>query len=241
MKLLDKAIKNHKYLVFLDFEGTQYSHEMIAIGAVLATLNRKGEIKRLKKGYKAFVLAKNKIGTFVENLTGINQAILDKQGIPFSKAMKELREYCGSAFMKCSFVTFGNHDMKILGQSFSYNLDSPKEIIAQIQHNFLDFSQFISTFTKDSHNNPYSLTNYCAHYYVNREGIEHDPLYDAINLAKLYDAFVKSPDIVLEDYLNNLNRLPHLPQPIKTVITKLSSGETVTAEEYKSIAEEYLK
>ena len=241
MKLLDKAIKNHKYLVFLDFEGTQYSHEMIAIGAVLATLNRKGEIKRMKKGYKAFVLAKNKIGTFVENLTGINQAILDKEGVSFAKAMKGLREYCGSAFMKATFVTFGNHDMKILGQSFSYNLDSPKEIIAQIQHNYLDFSQFVSTFTKDSHNNPYSLSNYCAHYYVDREGIEHDPLYDAINLAKLYDAFVRSPDIVLEDYLVTLSRMPHIPQPIKEVITKLTNGENVTSEEYKNITKEYLK
>lgn len=241
MKLLDKAIKNHKYLVFLDFEGTQYSHEMIAIGAVLATLNRKGEIKRMKKGYKAFVLAKNKIGTFVENLTGINQAILDKEGVSFAKAMKGLREYCGSAFMKATFVTFGNHDMKILGQSFSYNLDSPKEIIAQIQHNYLDFSQFVSTFTKDSHNNPYSLSNYCAHYYVDREGIEHDPLFDAINLAKLYDAFVRSPDIVLEDYLVTLSKMPHIPQPIKEVITKLSNGEDVTSEEYKNITKEYLK
>ena len=241
MKLLDKAIKNKKYLVFLDFEGTQYSHEMIAIGAVLATLNRKGEIKRLKKGYKAYVLSKNKIGTFVENLTGINQALLDKKGVSFSKAMKDFREYCGSAFTKCTFVTFGNHDMKILGQSFSYNLDSPKEIIAQIQHNYLDFSQFISTFTKDSHNNPYSLSNYCAHYYVDREGIEHDPLYDAINLAKLYDAFVKNPDIVLEDYLNNLTRMPHLPQPIKAVITKLSNGEDVSSEAFKEITKEYLK
>lgn len=241
MKLLDKAIKGHKYLVFLDFEGTQYSHEMIAIGAVLATLNRKGEIKRMKKGYKAFVLAKNKIGTFVENLTGINQELLDKEGISFAKAMKGLREYCGSAFLKCSFVTFGNHDMKILGQSFSYNLDTPKDVIAQIQHNYLDFSQFISTFTKDNHNNPYSLSNYCAHYFVSREGIEHDPLYDAINLAKLYDAFVKNQDIVLEDYLNNLNRMPHMPYPIKEVINRLTKGETVSAEDYKHITEEYLK
>ena len=241
MKLLDKAIKNHKYLVFLDFEGTQYSHEMIALGAVLATLDRKGQIKRLKKGFKVYVLAKNKIGTFVENLTGINQSKLDKEGVSFAQALKGLREYCGTAFNHCTFVTFGNHDMKILGQSFSYNLDTPKDLVAQIQHNYLDFSQFISTFTKDSHNNPYSLSNYCAHYYVSREGIEHDPLYDAINLAKLYDAFVKNPDIVLEDYLNNLNRMPHLPQPIKTVITKLSNGEDVSADEYKEITKEYLK
>ena len=241
MKLLQNAIKKHKYLVFLDFEGTQYSHEMIAIGAVLATLDHKGCIKRLKKGYKAYVLAKNKIGPFVEKLTGINQELLDKKGVSFAKAMNDFRDYCGSAFTKCTFVTFGNHDMKILNQSFSYNLDAPKDIINQIQHNYLDFSNFISTFTKDSNGNPYSLSNYCAHYYVDREGIEHDPLFDAINLANLYNGFIKSPDLVLEDYLVTLSKMRHLPVPIKEVIDRLSRGEDVTSEEYKEIAKEYLK
>ena len=241
MKLLDKAIKNHKYLVFLDFEGTQYSHEMIAIGAVLATLDRKGQIKRLKKGYKAYVLAKNKIGTFVENLTGITQPLLDSKGVSFPQALKGLREYCGSAYTHCTFVTFGNHDMKILNESYAHNLDTPKDLVQQIQHNYLDFSAFISNFVKDSHGNPYSLSNYCAHFYLNREGIEHDPLYDAINLAKLYDGFVRSPELVLEDYLVTLSKMPHLPVPIKTVIDRLSKGETVTADDYKEIAKEYLK
>ena len=241
MKLLQKAIKNHKYLVFLDFEGTQFTHEMIAVGAVLATLDKKGQIKRLKNGFKEYVLAKNKIGGFVEQLTGINQELLDKKGISFAKAMQNLRNYCGSAFKSATFITFGNHDLKILSQSFAYNIDSPKDIISQIQHNYLDFSNFISTFVKDSHNNPYSLSNYCAHFYVEREGIEHDPMYDAINLAKLYDAFVRSPELVLEDYLVVLNKTPHLPPPVSNVINRLTKGETVTAEDYKNIAEDYLK
>ena len=86
MKKLLNALKGRKHICFLDFEGTQYSHEMIALGAVLATLTRKGEIKRLKKGFKVYVIAKNKIGTFVENLTGITQSTLDREGVSFTQA-----------------------------------------------------------------------------------------------------------------------------------------------------------
>ena len=41
--------------------------------------------------------------------------------------------------------------------------------------------------------------------------------------------------------LNNLNRMPHMPYPIKEVVNRLTKGETVTAEDYKHITEEYLK
>ena len=40
--------------------------------------------------------------------------------------------------------TFGNHDMRILSQSISYNFDFPKEIVSQIQKNYFDYSVFIS-------------------------------------------------------------------------------------------------
>ena len=35
MKRVLKNFKGHKHLLFMDFEGTQFSHEMIAFGAVM--------------------------------------------------------------------------------------------------------------------------------------------------------------------------------------------------------------
>ena len=49
MKKFDKLLKGHKNIVFLDFEGTQFSHEMIAIGAIATTIDRNGRIKKAKK------------------------------------------------------------------------------------------------------------------------------------------------------------------------------------------------
>ena len=48
MKKFERLLKGHKSLVFLDFEGTQFSHEMIAIGAVHAVIDRHGYIKKSK-------------------------------------------------------------------------------------------------------------------------------------------------------------------------------------------------
>ena len=46
MKILDRKLRKKRTLVFVDLEGTGFSHEMIEIGAYLATLNEDGTIKR---------------------------------------------------------------------------------------------------------------------------------------------------------------------------------------------------
>lgn len=58
MQKLMKRIEDAKYLVFLDLEGTQESHEMIAIGAVIYSLKDKTLGKRAKP-FKYYVKSKN--------------------------------------------------------------------------------------------------------------------------------------------------------------------------------------
>ena len=112
MKKLAKILKGHKYLCFMDFEGTQISHEMIALGAVLCTLDKKGNIKKEKESFKIYVKPKNKVGNFVTKLTGITDEQLAKEGVSFNKAMNDFKKYCGMAFKKTTFLTFGNHDAR---------------------------------------------------------------------------------------------------------------------------------
>ena len=240
MKKLKKLLKNHKYICFLDFEGTQFSHEMIAYGAVLVTLDKNGNIKRHKYPIKYLVKSKNKVGHYVENLTGITNQELDKVGIPFSKAMKELKRYCGLAFSRCSFMTFGTHDMRILSQSVSYNLDSPLDITTIIQKNFIDFQSVISEFVKDDNNNPYSLANYLKVFNINFDGVEHDPKDDAKNLMLLYKAFMEDKDTLLREYLKVLGKLNHLPDPVRLAVKKLAAGEDVKSEEFVELAKGYI-
>ena len=241
MKKLLNSLAGRRYICFLDFEGTQFSHEMIAYGAVMTTINNKGEIKTVKKPIKYYVRAKNKIGKVVEDMTGITDKILLEKGVSFSDAIRALKKYCGLHFQKTTFITFGNHDMRILGNTVSYNLGAPTEITKVIHKNHVDLQAIISEFIKDPNNNPYSLENYLKVFSIPFEGIEHDPEWDAVNLMKLYEAFLKNKDIVLDEYLKVLTKVSHLPLPIKESIKKLATGEDVTSQEFIALAEEYIK
>ena len=95
MKKFERLLKGHKSLVFLDFEGTQFSHEMIAIGAVHAVIDRHGYIKKSKKPFRIYVKAHNRVGKIVTDLTGITEDMLKQKGVTFFTAMSELRKYVG--------------------------------------------------------------------------------------------------------------------------------------------------
>ncbi len=241
MKKLEKLLKGHKHICFLDFEGTQYSHEMIAIGAVMASLDKSGKIKKMKEPFKIYVKAHNKIGKYVVNLTGITEEVLEAQGVSFAQAMDALKKYCGLNFKKASFITFGNHDMRIISQSIVYNFNAPKEICSQIQKNYIDYQAFIAEFVKDEKGNPLSLVHNCEKFNVSEAGKAHEPDIDAINLANLYNAFLEHIDLVKEEYVKSLKFLNHLPGPIRKTIMKLSNGEDVTKTDFDKYVEEYLQ
>ena len=240
MKKFERLLKGHKSLVFLDFEGTQFSHEMIAIGATQVVIDRHGYIKKHKKPFRIYVKAHNRVGKIVTDLTGITDDMLKQKGVSFFTAMSELKKYCGLSFKKSSFITFGNHDMKILSSSISYSFDFPKEIVQCIQQNYIDFSAFIGEFMRDDKGNPLSLIKYCDAFGVPQAGPAHDPAVDAENLAWLYDATMRKSAILVDEYKKVLKSFNHFPSPVSNVIKKLANDENVTAEEFEKEIKDYL-
>lgn len=241
MKELEKHIQHKRTLCFLDLEGTQFSHEMIALGAVKVDLYNDMTIKKYHKGYYSLVRAKNKIGNVVTNLTGITEEMIKKDGKPFRVVIKELKEYLGRAFTKTVFVTFGNHDLRILAQSLAYNLDVPKDDVHLIIKHSFDLSDFISTFVKDENGNTYSLSNMLKVFNVEFKGTQHNAYADALNLAYLYDAFLKNRNVVKDEYKKVLFKMRHLPAPIQNLITKLSKGESVSPNDFDALIEDSIK
>lgn len=241
MKKIERLLKGRNYVLFLDFEGTQFSHEIIAIGAVLCTLNKKNEIKAYKEPFRALVKAKNKIGNYVTDLTKITEEMLKKHGVSFNDALLNLKKYLGLKWKKCLFVAYGTHDLRMLNQSVAYNFQFPKEFIQQIQHNYLDFAGFIDDFIRDDKGNPLSLIHSCELFGVQMMEPAHDPVSDAVNLARLFDSFVKKSDIVKEQFKKAVMHTNHLPDPIKAIVNKLNNGEAVTPEDYDSFVKDYLK
>ncbi|HHT66826.1 MAG TPA: exonuclease domain-containing protein [Erysipelotrichaceae bacterium] len=240
MKKFNRLLKGHKSLVFLDFEGTQFSHEMIAIGALHATIDSRGFIKKTKKPFKIYVKPHNRVGKFVTDLTGITDDMLKEKGVSFQTAMNDLKKYCGLSFKKSSFITFGNHDMRILSSSASYSFDFPKDIVQNIQKNYIDFSAFINEFMKDEKGNSLSLVKYCEAFGVKEAGPAHDPAVDAQNLAWLYDASMRNTNLLMEEYKKVLRNFNHFPEPVSKMVRKLADGEDVTYLEFEDSLKKYL-
>ena len=160
MQALEKILKGRKSLCFIDLEGTQFSHEMIAIGAVKVDVRRDGSIKKIHRGYYTLVKPKSRIGKVVTDLTGITEKDVKEKGVPFRVVIKDLKKYMGMYFSKCLFVAFGSHDFRIMAQSLAHNLDVNKDDVETIIKHQFDLAEFLSTYVKDENNNNYSLANF---------------------------------------------------------------------------------
>jgi len=241
MKALAKVLCNRKSLCFLDLEGTQFSHEMIAIGAVKVDLRKDQTVKKIHKGYYTLVKAKNKVGKVVTELTGITDEQIKSSGVPFRVVVSDLRKYMGRDFTKCLFVTFGNHDQRIMAQSLAYNMDVKKEDVQiMIKHSF-DFSEFISQFVRDENGNTLSLANMLKVFNLDFEGTQHNALADTLNLVYLYDAMIKNSDILTVEYRKVLGKMRHLPEPVHQLILDLLADKTVSPTDFTKMVEDALK
>ena len=233
MKEIERALRGHNHIVFIDFEATQFSQEMIAIGATLALLNKDYSIKKLKEPFKIYIKPRNKVGKFVENLTGITDAKLIEEGVMFYDAMSALKKYVGIFYTKSSFFVYGNGDFNILGATKAYNMNYPKELVNTLQKNMVDFSAIIEKYVKSDNNTNLSLVNLCKKFNIELHEPAHDPVADAVNLAHLYDAFIRQKDFVAEEYLKVLHHSSHNAPPIAKIIEQLVNNKEVTPEDFK--------
>ena len=106
VKQLERALRGKKVLVFLDLEGTQFTHEMIEIGAYKVFLKDDLTVKKVLKGFKSYVRPHARIGKVVTDLTGITEELLVKEGLPYRVVQQAFRKYVGKDWEKCLFVTF---------------------------------------------------------------------------------------------------------------------------------------
>lgn len=240
MKSLFKLIGKRRTIIFLDLEGTQFSHEMIAFGAVRADLDKNYRIKKIHKGIKYYVKAKNKIGNYVSELTGIHQDILDKKGITYKEALKKIRKYCGYFLSRVVFMTFGTHDLRILMKSLEQSPDADHDFCNFMVKNSIDLSMVLSQFIRDENANPLSLLNCLNVFHIDLVGEPHDPLTDAKHLMLVYQAMLEQKDVVFDEYKKLLMHYKTIPDPVKKTIKELMDGKDVSSEEFITSLHEYI-
>ncbi|MCD8195023.1 MAG: hypothetical protein LUD22_01825 [Coprobacillus sp.] len=240
MAKLEKLLKTRKSICFLDLEGTQYSHECIALGAEVCTLNKNGSIRKKREPFKVYVKPKNKIGKYIETLTGITDKFIEENGVSFKEAIEKFFKYLGSYGKGSLYITYGSHDMTILNQTIAYNLDAPMEKCKVIQKNYLDFQTIFNEYVKDDQNNVLSLVHACELFECLDTSLKpHDPENDAIQLANLYQALYDRKDILFERYKKVLAANSKLPSPIAKLLKDINDGKIVDSETYdKYIHEE---
>ncbi len=225
----------------MDLEGTQFTHEMIAIGAIKVEIRKDGSVKKIHKGMYTLVRAKNRIGKVVTDLTGITEADIREKGVSFRVAIDMLKKYMGRDYSKCLFVTFGNHDFRIMAQSLAHNLDVKKDDVEVVIKHQFDFADFANNYVKDEKNNNLSLANMLKVFNIDFEGTQHNALADTLNLVYLYDAFLKNREILKNEYRKTLGMYRHLPEPIHLAIEKLANKENVSAKEFEDFVNNSLE
>lgn len=241
MNAIKKLLKGHRTLVFLDLEGTQFSHEIIAIGAVKVKVDEQGKIEKgAPKTFKCYVKCMGTIGKFITNLTKIDETILKEQGLTLQEAFKALKTFIKEPLEECSYIVFGSNDAKMIIDSISYSKPENEHVGYEIVKNSIDYLSFISQFIKDDKGNNYSLVNYLNVFNVKPYGESHDPLNDAMDLMNLYKAMDEEKDILLKEYLKVLQKAKFIPAPVKKVIVELSENRDMKSEDFIKECKDYL-
>lgn len=238
MKIVDKILNGYKQVVFIDFEGSQHSQEIIAIGALKVTLDAKNFVKTVSKGFKVLVKINTPVGHIVTNLTGITDELLENEGVSFKEAMSRFKQYVGDSQVK--FIEYGNFDMHLLHNSAVNNELNDDLFIRYIYEHNIDFSQVVHRFIRNKSNTYISQNDALKILNRNIEGTKHDPLDDCINLKNLYDAFLKEKNIVKEQYMNVL-RHTNLPTPFVKILKKIEAEQKVTLKDYETYIEEDIR
>lgn len=240
VRKLEKALRGCRVLVFVDLEGTQYSHEITEIGAYKVWLNDDLSVKKIGRPFRCYSKPKHPIGSFVSKMTGITEDKLAKEGVPFNVAQNSFRKYVGADWTRCLFLTYGNQDAFMMHQSLECCPEGRVEDVKLFAHRNLDFSAFLSNYVRDSKGNNLSLIHACEAFEVPLVGQAHDALNDARDLIGLYNAFVTKKEILKSFYLKVL-ALGKISSPsIKKAAKQLSKGQDVTHEQFEKWIEEEL-
>lgn len=242
MRLLKEEIGEPRELVFLDLEGTQLSHETIAIGAckyfcgpdLLPLPGKKIQV------FKRLIKPQSPVGGVVTILTGITDDRLKTEGITFHKALVELM-----TFTKCTgkkvYITFGNQDLNMLYQSkIRANDQLCQDFYDHIKRNWFDMQAFVSRFVHDERHMTFSQPKLLEIYEAKNLQHAHDPLYDAENLMNLFIQVIKRPDITLREFKKNLLTSKDFFIISKPFIDDLYNGKDVSSKDFNKAIEDYL-
>ncbi len=242
MELLKKLLEDARHLLFLDFEGTQYSHEVIAVGAVLVDCDENYIPTGEPSSFKCYVKANDRVGPLVSTMTGISDSLLEKEGVDFSTALTDLNLFLANRSPKLKVLTYGNQDKKMLLTSFSKLANPSKfqtDFVNYLSRNTIDIGTFISRFLRGKKNEFISLIHLRDFLKLEPSGQAHDPLVDSLDLYHIYQVLVSRKEILIGAYKNLLKTSSLVPSPIRKLVCDLIDGKDIKASDLDLALEIY--
>ncbi len=240
MKVLTNALKGSRTIVFFDFEGTQFSQEIIALGAIKVDIDEKNQIMKKYNSFKVYIKANDNVGPIVTNITGLTDEFIAKNGIPYVEALNKFKKYIGNISKDIKFISYGNFDIRLLHSTNEINNIHDNELTNKIFKNYIDFSSILKIFVKSYKNETLSLLDALKVFKVTPLKDVHNPEVDSLNLMMLYEAFLKNKKILKEEYTKVIKKYTSLPAPIAKTLSKLYKDGKVTIEDFDMFIEEEL-
>ena len=240
MKVLTNALKGSRTIVFFDFEGTQFSQEIVALGAIKVDIDEKNQIMKKYNSFKVYIKANDKIGPIVSNITGLTDKFILENGIEYKEALDKFQKYIGNISKDIKFISYGNFDMRLLHCTNEINNITDNELTTKIFKNYIDFSSILKIFVKSYKNETLSLVDALKVFKVTPKKDIHNPETDAINLMMLYEAFLKNKKILKEEYTKVIQKYTSFPAPIAKTLSKLYKEGKVTIDDFNEFIEDEL-
>lgn len=203
---------------FIDFEATQFSNEIISVGCV----NEKGDT------FSSLVKPKKKLTTFITELTGITQEMVDNA--PSSDEVFTSMYNWMDKDEEPHFFCYGNTDITFVKKNLSKTSNFKAScMLSMIGMNLINYAGEVKAhFGLIS---PIGLIKIVSHYRGYEVEQAHDALEDALFLKEVYDNVSHEvPDFETEDFS------PWRPKPTMTITQAPVKNITLTAPEPETLA-----
>jgi len=217
----------YKYIVFFDCEATQFSQELIRIGAVKCVVKDNGILETTEE-FQSFVqpIKETSLSKFIISYTGITDAKLKQLAIPFEDCLELFFDFVGD-MKNTLFVAYGNFDKQILLNSIDLvELETDKLFQRYFLDNILDFSMFLYKYVRTPQNNSLSLVNAVKELGGLPLAGSHNPLIDAKNLQLLFILFLNKKELISKRWLQAIVCVSKdMPECLKLFLNELADGE----------------
>lgn len=184
--------------IFIDFEASQYTQEIISIGAIAET----GE------EFYSLVETKRKVGNFVSALTGIKQEDIENAPSPdevFTKMFHWIQKISNGE--KIQFICYGNSDTIFAANTLKKlkNSMSAQATLSMIICNLIDYAEYVKAYFGLSQH--VSLIKVAQYYSKKELAQDHNSLNDAKLLKFIYEKIQSGAQLVenpFEEYMQKI-------------------------------------